>query len=143
MLIPREWLNKEIGCCKRFDIAAVKNGHLVCLKYAHEHRCRWGCYVTAWASRNGYLACLKYAHEQGCAWDGQITAYGAENTHLACLKYDHEQGCEWEWRTTVWEWRTTARALRYGQWECYTREHGCKWWVNENCNLKPQSSQSV
>ena len=36
---------------------------------------------------NGHLNCLKYAHENGCSWDISICNSAAKNGHLNCLKY--------------------------------------------------------
>jgi hypothetical protein len=72
-------------------INAASNGHLDCLKYAHENgrplynfkktrKCNWRCYlryrphhhrlrqynICEIAASNGHLDCLKYAHEKGC-----------------------------------------------------------------------------
>ena len=48
---------------------AAENGHLDCLKYAHEHGCPWNENTCMWAARNGHLDCLKYAHVNGCSWN--------------------------------------------------------------------------
>ena len=45
------------------------------------------------AAKNGHLECLKYAHENGCPWDGETCSEAAENGHLECLKYARENGC--------------------------------------------------
>ena len=42
------------------------------------------------AAKNGHLECLKYAHENGCPWDGETCSNAAKNGHLECLKYAHE-----------------------------------------------------
>ena len=42
---------------------------------------------------NGHLECLKYAHENGCPWDWIDLFYAAQSGHLECLKYAHENGC--------------------------------------------------
>ena len=40
-----------------------------------------------YAAQNGHLECLKYAHENGCPWDEEETCrYAAFNGHLECLK---------------------------------------------------------
>src|SRR5680860_920011 len=48
------------------------------------------------AAKNGHLECLKYAHENGCSWDEITCKSAAENGHLECLKYAHENGCSWD-----------------------------------------------
>ena len=45
---------------------AAFNGHLECLKYAHENGCPWTEYTCSHAAKNGHLECLRYAHENGC-----------------------------------------------------------------------------
>ena len=45
------------------------------------------------AALNGHLNCLKYAHENGCSWDKWTCHWAAERGHLDCLKYLHENGC--------------------------------------------------
>ena len=74
---------------------AAHNGHLECLKYAHEHRCPWDIYTTSIAASNGHLDCLQYAHEHGCPWDN-ITALNANcYGYFDCFKYSIENGCPW------------------------------------------------
>ena len=51
------------------------------------------------AAENGHLECLKYAHEHGCPWDEETCAVAAENGQLECLKYAHEHGCPWDEET--------------------------------------------
>ena len=43
------------------------------------------------AAYNGHLECLKYAHENGCPWDEDLFE-GCLNGHLECLKYARENG---------------------------------------------------
>ena len=45
---------------------ASAEGHLECLRYAHENGCPWDVYTCRSA---GHLECLRYAHENGCPWD--------------------------------------------------------------------------
>ena len=51
--------------------------------------------ICVWAASNGHLECLKYAHENGCCWDEDTCYKAAYNGHLECLKYAHENGCPW------------------------------------------------
>ena len=51
------------------------------------------------AAQNGHLECLKYAHENGCPWNEMTCSKAAENGHLECLKYAHENGCPWDEET--------------------------------------------
>ena len=69
------------------------NGHLECLKYAHEQGCPWHEDTCTYAASNGHLECLKYAHEEGCDWDWRTCEYAAANGHLECLKYACAHGC--------------------------------------------------
>ena len=48
-------------------------------------------YTCSEAAKNGHLECLKYAHENGCPWDQWTCRQAAENGHLECLKYLHEK----------------------------------------------------
>ena len=101
---------------------AAENGHLECLKFAHEHGCAWDERTCMYAARSGQLECLKYAHERGCAWDEETCDYAAGNGHLECLKYAHEHGCAWDEGTCYF-------AAWNGHLEClkYAHEHGCAW----------------
>ena len=71
---------------------AAENGHLECLKYAHERGCPWDELTCAYAAKLGNLECLKYAHEHGCPWDARTCGTAAENGHLECLKYAQDHG---------------------------------------------------
>ena len=92
----------ENGSSFSINVSAVaaRRGHLDCLKYLHEQKCPWGVSTTAAAASNGSLDCLKYLHEQGCPLHLPITRYAARNGHLDCLKYAHEQGCPWNSEAT-------------------------------------------
>ena len=52
-----EWLNmtKTVVLGMRVLYMAALNGHLECLKYAHENGCRWNGLTCAEAARNGHL----------------------------------------------------------------------------------------
>ena len=52
--------------------------------------------TCSYAAKNGHLDCLKYAHENGCPWDEDTCTNAAENGHLDCLIYAHENGCPWD-----------------------------------------------
>ena len=39
------------------------------------------------AAKDGHLKCLKYAHENGFSWDKNVWSSTARNGHLECLKY--------------------------------------------------------
>jgi hypothetical protein len=106
---------------KYCTIEAAENGHLDCLRYAHENGCEWRCTAST-AAKNGHLDCLRYAHENGCEWDESTTKYAAQNGHLDCLRYAHENGC-------AWHEETTSEAAYYGHLDClrYAHENGCAW----------------
>jgi hypothetical protein len=58
---------------------AAGNGHLDCLKYAHENGCIWD-EDTCWqAAFSGNLDCLKYAIENNCPYDKQECINRAKN----------------------------------------------------------------
>ena len=73
---------------------AVRNGHLACLQYAHQHGCDMREDVCVEAARNGHLACLQYAHQHGCDMREDVCVEAARNGHLACLRYAHQHGCD-------------------------------------------------
>ena len=56
---------------------------------------RFGSYYCTRTALNGHLECLKWAHESGCPWDERTCSYTAKHGHLDCLKYAHENGCPW------------------------------------------------
>ena len=102
-----EYIKELVNVCKNLNenlcsIAAKKgnleclknkwyeNGHLDCLKYAHENGCQWNEDICSEVSKNGHLDCLKYAHENGCPWDEDTCNFAAENGNLECLKYAHK-----------------------------------------------------
>ena len=110
----------------------AKNGHLECLKYAHEQ----GCDIDiCYAALGGHLDCVIYIHQVtkdqlvevwygDHAYKGHPYAkwYAAKNGHLEILKYLHEQGYPWHF------FCMTDAAFR-GHLDClkYARDHGCGW----------------
>eukprot|EP01112_Ceratiomyxa_fruticulosa_P020712 TRINITY_DN7139_c0_g2_i2.p1 TRINITY_DN7139_c0_g2~~TRINITY_DN7139_c0_g2_i2.p1 ORF type:complete len:229 (+),score=43.94 TRINITY_DN7139_c0_g2_i2:249-935(+) len=54
---PPKSLNEHFGYTAEF----AGNGHLSCLKYAHENGCDWDEATCSGAIRNGQKECLKYA----------------------------------------------------------------------------------
>ena len=42
------------------------NGHLHCLRWAHENGCEWDYLTTGAARRNGHTECLNFAIAHGC-----------------------------------------------------------------------------
>ena len=72
---------------------AALNGHLDCLRYAHENGCPWDKRTCDNAAYYGHLECLKYAHENGCPWDEETCEEAAKYGHLECLKYACARKC--------------------------------------------------
>ena len=68
-------------------VNVLQNGHLECLKYAHENGCPWDRWTCERAAKNAHLECLKYAHENGCSSDERACWNAALNGHLEFLKY--------------------------------------------------------
>jgi len=89
---------------------AAENGHLDCLRYAHENGCAWDENTCAVAA-DGHLDCLRYAHENGCAWDKDTCENAAATGHLDCLRYAHENGC-------AWDENICFIAIEYGHLDC-------------------------
>ena len=123
-------------CCPSLSIAAM-NGHLECLRYAHDSlgaSCVWHPDTTRIAAAYGYLECLRYAHDNGCEWHPYTTWGVAINGHLECLRYAHDNGCEWHPKTTYW-------AARNGHLKClmYIYEHcgDVVTWENANLDDEP------
>lgn len=136
---------------------AAQHGHLICLKYAHEHGAYWDSKTTIAAANHGQLECLKYALSNGCPWTFRngtedvfyLCACAARGGHLECLKYAHAFGCAWSVGTCAtaaaaghlqclqylheqgceWDATSTYAAANQGQLHClqYLHEHGCPW----------------
>ena len=53
-----------------------ENGHLECLKYAHENGCPLS-EILLCAADDGHLECLKYAHENDFVLGMKYTCYNA------------------------------------------------------------------
>ena len=49
--------------CKESTYYAAKNGHLKCLRYAHENEHEWSQRTTYAAAGYGHLECLRYIYE--------------------------------------------------------------------------------
>ena len=113
---------KVSGIWNNTTLFAARNGHLDCLKYAHENECPWDPKTTLRASMYGHLDCLKYAHENGCPWNEETTSHASISGQLDCLKYAHKNGC-------LWDKYTTKYAALYGYLDClkYAHENGCPW----------------
>jgi hypothetical protein len=46
-----------------------------------------------YAAQNGHINCLKYAHENGCPWNELTCFFAAKNSNIECLRYAYENGC--------------------------------------------------
>ncbi len=101
---------------------AALNGHLDCLRYAHENGCKWHQKTVLNAALKGHLDCLRYAFENGSVVDTEISALAAAGGYLDCLRFCHEKGLLWT------EWTTEWAAIK-GQLNClkFAHENGCKW----------------
>ena len=105
---------------KRTTLSAAIDGHLGCMKYAHENGCNWYIYTSPYAAIHGHLDCLKYAIENGCPHHILTAKGAARHGHLDCLKYAHENGCPLD-KTLI------SLLTRYGHLDCikYAIENGC------------------
>lgn len=110
------------GNFKNCTATAALNGHLDCLRYAHENGCEWHQKTLLNAVLNGHLDCLRYAIENGCNVLIEISALAAAGGHLDCLRFCHEKGLLWTELTTEW-------AALKGHLNClkFAHENGCKW----------------
>ena len=72
---------------------SAKNGHYLCLKFAHENGFMWDEKVCQIAATYGHLDCLQYAHENGCPWDEYTCKYAVSMGHFKCFKYAYLNGC--------------------------------------------------
>ena len=43
---------------------------------------------------NGHLKCLKYAHENGCPLSDSTCSNASNNGHLGCFIYSYQNGCQ-------------------------------------------------
>ena len=98
-------------CFKTYNSCyyAAKNGHLQCLRYAHENGCPWDEWTCSAAAENGQLECLRYAHENGCPVDENTFHEAVKNKRFECLKYLIAH----EWKT--WKQLNPQFAPRYGK----------------------------
>ena len=103
----------------------AKEGHLDCLKYAHDNGFPWDTETCSEAALGGHLDCLEYAHDNGCPWDQTTCYYAAGRGHLHCLEYAHYNGCPWD-RSTC------SEAARGGHLDClkYAHDNGCPYDYN-------------
>lgn len=106
--------------------SAARRGQLECLKYVHQNGCKWNEHTCNNAAKGGYIDCLKYARENGCNWNESTPEFAARQGHLDCLKYFHENGGSWN--------RFTCEdATIGGHVDClsYAYNHGCPWDVRK------------
>ena len=70
----------------------VKTGNVDLLRWLREVKnCEWDEYTCHEAAENGHLACLKYAHEKGCTWLARSCWDSARNEHIK--EYLREHNC--------------------------------------------------
>lgn len=70
---------------------AASNGHIECLKFAHESGC--GMVLSCrWAAVFGHLECLEYAHKNGGSVQSCIVEYAIIHNSVECFKYCLENG---------------------------------------------------
>ena len=72
---------------------AAAEGHIDCLRHAHEHNCPWNEDTCALAAKYGHLNCLRYAHENGCSLDWITIGYAITYEKWLCAIYAIENGC--------------------------------------------------
>mgnify|MGYP001598206709 CR=1 FL=1 len=144
-------------CITTSTVLAASNGHLDCLKYAHENGCEWDQeqkhyppifddfetgfitafktgfnfftrYKTAYsclaAAANGHLDCLKYAHENGCKLDKYTSLAAASNGHLDCLIYANENN-----ENNDWDYHTCLLSIHY--FNCFLYVFNNNNWLEE------------
>ena len=87
--VAHHLINNADGPCNR----AGTNGHLDCLRFAHESGSHWDESTCIWIAYAGHVDCLRYAHENGCPWDKMTILVASENGRVACLAYALENGC--------------------------------------------------
>lgn len=90
--------------------AAASNGHLECLRHAHENGYAWNEQTCHASAINGHLDCLKYAHQHGCALEEYLCS---EIQDARCLIYAVKNGC-CPWVKT---WLEVAQDI--GHADCY------------------------
>jgi hypothetical protein len=86
-------LQKEIKqikpCCEKSDIIeAIKNGHLECLKYAHDQKGVLDENTCVYSVRYNRLKCLKYLYKNGCPLNENVCIWAARLGHFKILKYN-------------------------------------------------------
>ena len=144
-------LADRLSSCFHIIRIAAREGHLSCLKFAHENGYPFTYFATSNAARNGNLACLDYLHAKGCPWNSRTCTLAATAGHLACLQFAHVNGCTWNSITCckaagagqlacleyahvngcAWDAYTCSLAARYGKLDCLQFAHlnGCRWGI--------------
>ena len=104
-------------------LLAAENGHLDCLKYAHENGAPWHPKAATAAAVNGHLDCVAYAHENGAPWLPETTVLAPKGE---CRKYAFQHGAPLpdETKVEAWRRRCTSGACR-----------GCKLVHKKRCLL--------
>lgn len=90
-IVYNNYISEQCNC-RTDDIndmcrMAAYNGHLECLKFAHEHGYKWDEWTCYYAAYNGHIECLKYAHINGCEWNKIICMNASRNIHVECFDY--------------------------------------------------------
>jgi hypothetical protein len=104
----------QCGCPWEEDICeiAALEGHLDCLRYAHENGCPWGATCRA-AVMSGSLCCLKYAIEKGCFVDVRAL-YLSMTSQLIDRNVHHKHCIEYVTKTKMNELHNDHK-----DWEAY------------------------
>ena len=71
---------------------------------------------TYYAAENGHLECLKYAHNSlraSCEWHPETTYIAVYNGHLECLKYVYENCGD----VVTWKHANLEKDFEYFSWE--------------------------
>ena len=84
--------------------------------------------VCEFAAQNGHIDCLKYAHQQGTSLTSKVCEFAAQNGHIDCLQYAHANNCPYPEillptivkKILIPKWRVCVKVLMIG-----------KFWYNE------------
>ena len=98
---------------------AAKNGHIDCLRIAHDLCFPWHNETTFVAAEFGNFECLKWAFEHGAPMHSLAARIAVEKGDYESTVYAYERCAHWT-DTTTWF------AARYGHLKClaYAHEHG-------------------
>ena len=100
--------------------AALREGHLDCLKIAMEYKCEENDKVCSMAAQFGDLATLKWARSQNCPWSSHTCASAAIGGEIQILQWLVTNGCPWDVKTR-------EAAIYMGEMELleWAQENGC------------------